>query len=78
MTIQIISGSNSGFSPDVLDTALQSLKPLRVSPQDFSFEIDEELLAAEIQEQLLCSRVDQASTLIDTNELDSVYQQQLA
>jgi len=78
MTIQIISESNCSFSPGFLDTALQSLKPLRVFPQDFNFEIDEEMLAAEMQEQLLCSRVDQTYTLIDTDELDSLSQQQLA
>jgi hypothetical protein len=75
MTIQIISESNCSFSPGFLDTALQSLKSLRVSPQDFNFEIDEELLAAEMQEQLLCSRLDQTSTMIDTEELGIVYQQ---
>jgi hypothetical protein len=78
MVIQILNESSYIISFVHHEPNPQTMKPLRVSPQDFNFEIDEEQLAAEIQAQFLCNWVDQTFSLIDTEELENIYQQQLA
>jgi len=78
MAIQMVNESNCIFSLVLIDPYPQTIKSLRVSPQEFNFEIDEEQLAAEIRAQLLCNRVDQTLALIDVEELANIYQKQLA
>lgn len=74
MAIQTINESSFIFLPDPLDPEPQSSKPIQVLPQDLSFEIGEEQLAAEMHAQLLRSPVAKTTLVIDTEELESVYQ----
>lgn len=78
MATQTVRESISIFSPVLHDPDPRTIKPLRVSPQDLNFEIDEEQLAAELRAQLLYNRVDHILALIDVEELANVYQQQFS